>query len=140
MHCCFTTWILYSINQSWKQNSNFQFTCLVYKHISSPKRLHIKYKFGAPNHVSSNIGVICECIESLKLSIHTPIPCNLTYISMQILFTCFDCINEITNNYPNLNRFWPKKKHLSMGRIQFKPKSLNITQKIQGGFYHDVKC
>jgi hypothetical protein len=133
MHCCFTIWILHSVNQSWKQNSKFQFMCLAYKHISAPKKLkscilHIKYKFGDPNHVSSNIGVICKCIESLKHSIHMPIPRNLIYILMQISFTCFDCINEITNNYPSLSK------------IQFKPKSLNITQKSQCGFYHDVKC
>jgi len=102
-----TTWILHSINQTWKQNSKFQFTCLVYKCISAPKKLkscllHIKYKFNDPNHVSSNIGVICKCIVSLKHSIFMPIPYNLIYTHfVQIPFTCFDYINEITNNYPS---------------------------------------
>lgn len=107
MHFCFTTWILHSINQTRKQNSKFQFMCFDYKCISAPKKLkscilHIKYKFSDPNHVSSNIGVICKCIVSLKHSICMPIPCNLIYTHfVQIPFTCFDCINEITNDYPS---------------------------------------
>ncbi len=107
MHSYFTTWILHSINQTWKRNSKFQFTCLVYKRTSAPKKLescilHIKCKFSDPNHMSSNIGVICKCIESLKHSNCMPIPCNLIYTHfVQFPFTCFDCINEITNDYPS---------------------------------------